>query len=99
MHSELISDIGRFGVERATEAARRLKSQLSAPSPSGSAKDNVFALLLVDGLSNAEETIVAAIHWALDDIPLVGGSAGDGLAFREPRSFTTARWRTAPRSC
>ena len=41
----------------------------------------MFALLLVDGLSNVEETIVAAIHWEIDDIELVGGSAGDGLKF------------------
>ena len=82
VHGELISDIGGFGVERATEAARRLKSQVSAQGDRPH-KANAFALLLVDGLSNLEETIVAAIHWTLDDIPLVGGSAGDGLAFRK----------------
>ena len=81
VHSELIPDIVRLGVERATQAARRLKSQLSI-EPNRILKDNVFALLLIDGLSNAEETIVAAINWALDDIQLVGGSAGDSLAFR-----------------
>jgi hypothetical protein len=81
VHSELIPDIGRLGVERATQAARRLKSQLTV-EPDRILKDNVFALLLVDGLSNAEEAIVAAINWALDDIQLVGGSAGDSLAFR-----------------
>jgi hypothetical protein len=81
VHSELIPDIGRLGVERATQAARRLKSQLTV-EPDCILKDNVFALLLVDGLSNAEEAIVAAINWALDDIQLVGGSAGDSLAFR-----------------
>ncbi len=41
----------------------------------------MFALLLVDGLSNAEENIVAAIHWELDDVELIGGSAGDGICF------------------
>jgi hypothetical protein len=81
VHSELIPDIGRLGVERATQAARRLKSQLSHESDRA-LKDNAFALLLIDGLSNAEETIVAAINWALDDIQLVGGSAGDSLSFR-----------------
>ncbi len=81
VHSELIPDIGRLGVERATQAARRLKSQLSV-EPDRILKDNAFALLLIDGLSNSEETIVAAINWALDDIQLVGGSAADNLAFR-----------------
>ena len=80
VHAELITDIDRFGVERATEAARRLKA-LACPQPDRLPKDNVFALLLVDGLSNVEETIVAAIHWVIDDIQLIGGSAGDGLKF------------------
>jgi hypothetical protein len=80
VHCELITDIDQFGVEHATDAARRLKAQVSyaAPSPP---KDNIFALLLVDGLSNAEENIVAAINWEIDDIELIGGSAGDGNCF------------------
>ena len=81
VHSELIPDIDQLGVERATRAARRLKSQLSL-EPNHILKDNVFAVLLIDGLSNAEEMIVAAINWVLEDIQLVGGSAGDSLAFR-----------------
>ncbi len=40
-----------------------------------------FALSLIDALANAEETVVSAVAWALDGIPLVGGSAGDDLAF------------------
>jgi hypothetical protein len=80
VHSDLIPDIDRFGVERATEAVRRLKAQLS-PKADGLRRGNAFALLLVDGLSNVEETIVAAIHWEIDDIELVGGSAADGLKF------------------
>jgi hypothetical protein len=80
LRGELITDIG-VGVEHATEAARRLKAQMASDAERLS-RSNTFALLLVDGLSNVEETVVAAIHWGLDDIPLIGGSAGDGLAFR-----------------
>lgn len=80
VHSDLIADIDRFGVERATATVRRLKSQIFT-HPERLDNANAFAILLVDGLSNSEESIVAAIHWAIDDIQLVGGSAGDGLAF------------------
>jgi hypothetical protein len=80
VYSDLIPDIDRFGVERATETVRRLKAQVCQQSDRPR-KGNVFALLLVDGLSNVEETIVAAIHWAIDDIQLIGGSAADGLGF------------------
>ena len=80
VHSELITDIDRFGVEHATDAVRRLKGRVER-SPRRLQPDNIFAMLLVDGLSNAEENIVAAIHWELDDIELIGGSAGDGICF------------------
>jgi hypothetical protein len=90
VHSELITCIDRFGVEHATDAARRLKAQV-ATQAFPDASDNVFALMLTDGLSNVEETIVAAIHWVLDDIQLIGGSAGDGLAFRQTNLIHNGR--------
>jgi len=80
VHSELITDIDRFGVEHATDAVRRLKARVS-PSSQRLHPGEMFAMLLVDGLSNAEEIIVAAINWEIDDIELIGGSAGDGICF------------------
>lgn len=80
--SEVIPAMDEAGVEKASEIARRLKTQIIIGS-SKSARDNVFAIALIDGLSNKEESLIAAIHWALDDIELIGGSAGDGLAFRQ----------------
>lgn len=41
----------------------------------------MFGVLLIDGLSRAEEAITSALYWSLDDIPLVGGSAGDNMRF------------------
>lgn len=79
VHSELITDIDHSGVERATEAVRRLKTRISPGERLP--RSNIFALLLVDGLSNAEENIVAAIHWEIEDIDLIGGSAGDSIDF------------------
>ena len=43
----------------------------------------IFALCLMDGASFMEEAITAAFHWGLDDIPLLGGSAGDNMNFEE----------------
>jgi hypothetical protein len=47
----------------------------------GPANGDTFAVLLIDGLSRAEESITSALYWSLDDIPLVGGSAGDNMRF------------------
>lgn len=80
IHTGLIENIDEFGVERATQIVRQLKEQATNGSPHPH-NSRTFALLMIDGMSNAEETLVAAIHWAMDDVQLVGGSAGDNLAF------------------
>jgi hypothetical protein len=80
--SEVISDIDAPGVEKAAEIARRLKKQIN-DSHANLGRDHVFALMLIDGLSNREEALIAAVHWAIDDIELIGGSSGDGLAFHK----------------
>lgn len=89
--SEVIPGADQAGVERASEISRRLKTQLILGS-NRTARDNVFALTLIDGLCKKEEALIAAIHWALDDIELIGGSAGDGLAFQR----TTLIHRNTP---
>lgn len=42
---------------------------------------NRFGMLLVDGLSMAEERLVAALYQHVGNLPLIGGSAGDNLKF------------------
>lgn len=44
-------------------------------------KQQGFGFLVVDGLSLREDTLTAAISLALRDVPLFGGSAGDGTDF------------------
>ncbi|RWB77597.1 MAG: hypothetical protein EOQ50_05985 [Mesorhizobium sp.] len=51
----------------------------------------IFALCFIDGLSYAEEAVTSAIHWGLDDIPLIGGSAGDDLKFETTRLMANGR--------
>lgn len=42
-----------------------------------------FAILLVDGMSVREDELAAALAVGVGAMPLVGGSAGDGIRFRE----------------
>lgn len=76
--SGVIPDVRTLSVERGTEAAQALRAGLDRLS--GDRYTNRFAVSLIDGLSKCEEVIVSAIAWALGDVPLVGGSAGDDLA-------------------
>ena len=41
--------------------------------------ERAFGLVLVDGLSGAEERLAASLYQSLGNIPLIGGSAGDEL--------------------
>lgn len=67
----------RAGVEATLDAARRALSEARERHPGAAA----FGFLLVDGLSIMEEQVTAVLATALDDLPLVGGSAGDDLRF------------------
>ena len=63
-----------------------LIKRLSLRAPGANAS-NTFALLLIDGLAGIEEPVLSAIARGLGDIPLVGGSAGDNLRFKETVVF------------
>ncbi len=79
--STLIPEVGRLSVDRGSETVARLKAELHRRRPDAKAGET-FAVSLIDGLCMREEAVVSAIDWALGDIPLVGGSAGDDLAFK-----------------
>ena len=81
--STVLDAIDRLDVERSATAVRALRRTLDSTQDPHTPEPYRFALSLIDGLTNAEETVVSAIAWALDGIPIVGGSAGDDLNFRD----------------
>ena len=44
---------------------------------------NRFALIVADGLSKQEDLLVSTLDAVLQDVPIFGGSAGDGMKFEE----------------
>lgn len=44
---------------------------------------NRFALIVADGLSKQEDLLVSTLDSVLGDVPIFGGSAGDGLKFEQ----------------
>lgn len=52
---------------------------------------NLFAMLLIDGLSRREEEIAASAYAALDEVPVFGASAGDNLHFDTTQIFHNGR--------
>jgi len=53
--------------------------------------DSTFAITLIDGLTYSEESVTAALHRGLGDIPLIGGSAGDSLNFKKTTQLCNGR--------
>jgi hypothetical protein len=88
--SAMIENISSTSMDSITATVERLKREL-AERASGRQGLGRFALCLIDGMSFAEEAVTAAFHWALDDIPLIGGSAGDDLRFETTTLVSNGR--------
>lgn len=79
----LIEPMSAFSFEEGRLLARTLR-QTHADACRGRA-GGTFALSVSDGLSMSEERLASVLGDVLEEIPLVGGSAGDDLMFRETR--------------
>ena len=75
-----LDDLRQFELSEGQTFGRSLLRQLESQAPSANLQ-NTFAFMLIDGLSVREEPVARAFQSALGKIPLVGGSAGDGLRF------------------
>jgi hypothetical protein len=70
----------------ATALTERLEQRQGGP--------HTFGLLLIDGLSLREEPVAHALQEGLGTVPLLGGSAGDGLNFQQTWVFHQGRFHT-----
>ncbi len=55
---------------------------------------SVFGVIFVDGLAAAEERLMAGLHQRLPLLPVVGGSAGDDLRFKETHVYWDGGFRS-----
>jgi hypothetical protein len=55
---------------------------------------NRLGLLFTDGLSHQEDLLVSTLETVLPDIPVFGGSAGDGLDFDQTHVLCKGRFHT-----
>lgn len=76
--STLIKPLKPGSIERTANQAKVLADRFPR---TGNWK--TVALVIADGMSKQEDLLVAALNAGLGDIPVFGGSAGNGLAFNE----------------
>ncbi|SET85698.1 FIST N-terminal domain-containing protein [Oceanicella actignis] len=77
--AELIAPLESFVLEDGARVVNALRRRVEAAGPPRAC---AFALMMADGLSLQEDALVSSLGGALGDVPLIGGSAGDGLEFR-----------------
>jgi hypothetical protein len=89
----LIEGVSRLDTRRGQAFAYDLRQRLAQRSEHFD-PTRCFALLLIDGLCGHEEHVARAIHDGLGGIPMVGGSAGDGLNFQRTAVLYDGRFRS-----
>lgn len=82
----LLANLQHFESRAGNVFSQELLRQLEARHEP-SLQENVFALLLIDGLSLREESVARSLQDGLGRIPVVGGSAGDDLRFERTCVF------------
>ena len=89
-----LNDFDHFDPRGAAAAIRALVAESNRDSAHLGDDLHQVALFLVDGLSHREELLTMTIQDALGDIPLIGGSSGDGLRFNSTAIFDGATFRS-----
>ncbi|EIG60553.1 MULTISPECIES: FIST N-terminal domain-containing protein [unclassified Bradyrhizobium] len=88
-----IFNLDSFRVEDGRRIGGELRHELLRITPQVD-RGNAFGLVLIDGLCRREEAVMSAIYASLDDIPVVGGSAGDGMRFEKTWVFCDGKAHT-----
>lgn len=86
-------DLDRFDARVAQGRIRALVADANEWARGAGAQPSHAAIFLVDGLSHREEMLTLTLQDALGEVPLIGGSSGDGLDFRETFVFHDGRFR------
>jgi len=86
-------DLDAFEEGAAQGVVRELVGSAVAASQTLGPTVDHAAIFLVDGLSHREEMLTVTVQDALGKIPLIGGSSGDGLAFKETFIFESGQFR------
>lgn len=80
--SALIGPLKSMSIANTAQQAATLSKRFTK-----SANWNRLALVIADGTSKQEDVLVAALEAGLGDIPVFGGSAGNGLSFESTFVF------------
>ena len=81
-----ISSLNTFNFQEAAKLARDINNKLEIAKEENP-NNRTFGFLLIDGLSQMEERVLAYLSETLTTLPIFGGSAADDLSFKETFVF------------
>jgi hypothetical protein len=85
--ARVFPSLSTFRVDQGRSVCGELHQEFLGKTENCDGSQSSFGLLLIDGMCQREETVMSAIYASLEDIPIVGGSAGDGLRFERSWIF------------
>lgn len=92
IHRHMISPLSGFSLREAAKMASTVRANLLFDNDFE--KRNMFGFILIDGLSMLEEATLASLYTCFEGIPIIGGSAGDDLKFKETYIYDDGRFIT-----
>ncbi|WP_439546072.1 FIST N-terminal domain-containing protein [Sandarakinorhabdus sp.] len=88
-----LDNISQNSAAETHDAVRRLAVEAETEGRARWGHCHHAGIFLIDGLSAQEELLTLTIQNALGQVPLVGGSSGDSLVFRETFVFHQSHFR------
>jgi hypothetical protein len=85
--ARIFPDLSTFRVDRGRAVCSELQQEFGRRTEHCGGDEEAFGFLFIDGMCQREEALISAIYTSLEDIPVVGGSAGDGLRFEKSWVF------------
>lgn len=80
--------------EQADRAIGNLRKEVEQKADVKNEDKRLFSFLLIDGMCCKEESVTQTLYMALNGIPLLGGSAGDGLKFEKTFVYFERQFHT-----
>jgi hypothetical protein len=85
--ARVFPSLSTFRVDRGRSVCGELHREFLSMTEDCDGSQSSFGLLFIDGMCQREEAVMSAIYASLEDIPIVGGSVGDGLRFEKSWIF------------
>jgi hypothetical protein len=88
----LLTSLAEIGFGRSSQIVADLRQELYGRLEGQ--PTNPFALVLIDSTSRCEDQVMSYLGRALADMPIIGGSAGNGMRFERTSVYFDGRFHT-----